>query len=625
MSQLISETNINITLCPALQLSDNSYFLSGYCETTIGSLCGIGCLAGYRLVHGDSLRECLDSGTWSGINPKCKAVHCFPLKKNPLVILNCQPKNSTKFGTKCIASCPTKFRIAGPRSRECLINGIWTGYDQYCIVDNQTKTVETTTTKITTEIVVTTMPNYRDYSSYILNVNNNTGIVLHFNYTQFTIKFWIYFENTNNDLMQFKSINEINVFSIGLQKGRLLYSHYDSTTLTDISVVSGRWIHFTWTHSNENISQIYIDGAKQHEFKVSFEFESKLEIWEKVISDQILIASFRDCRKQSGDVFSWSQIKNGILDTTQLSSSFFCTGCSEPASILGGKYVVSDYNIGSSVEYECNFGYEMTGSTRGFCMLSGEWYPVAPTCKHNPCNSECEICNFKRGTCSKMRARINTQFCDPSCTENEICVDGFCQWRDTSPNQCRDDDPYCNPNICNPPCLYGSKCIDGRCESIALPYCPVACRQGQVCVDGRCGCYKGICDRRPCYELCEQGEMCHNWSCSCGKNGKCPDGELCDSDKCLCGLNPSCKPFEYCINGQCLCKTMPCDECNGLCKSNEICLQGKCVCNKQCKKAFCPLPCMNGGKCTGYYECTCPTNWEGYRCSRRKQISTSYL
>lgn len=49
----------------------------------------------------------------------------------------CSPQqNSTKyqFGTKCRAKCnETGYRLIGPRIRECLSMGRWTGYDQSCI------------------------------------------------------------------------------------------------------------------------------------------------------------------------------------------------------------------------------------------------------------------------------------------------------------------------------------------------------------------------------------------------------------------------------------------------------------------------------------------------------------
>jgi len=36
--------------------------------------------------------------------------------------------------------------------------------------------------------------------------------------------------------------------------------------------------------------------------------------------------------------------------------------------------------------------------------------------------------------------------------------------------------------------------------------------------------------------------------------------------------------------------------------------------------AFCPFPCLNGGRCTGFYQCTCRQGWQGHRCERRGNI-----
>ncbi|CAF3209093.1 unnamed protein product [Rotaria socialis] len=361
---------------------------------------------------------------------------------------------------------------------------------------------------------------------------------------------------------------------------------------------------------------------------------TRVEIWKQIISEQQLLVSYRDCRKQNGDIFSWSKVSNEItIDTSKLKSSSFCSdkyelGCSEPASISGGLYRVFDYEVGSSVEYECNYGYEMIGASRAFCMVPSEWYPLPPICKcksytvdfnalriefilDNPCSSECELCEKKTGICLRQQAKLNPLVCDPPCDEDEVCIDGQCSWSNI------DDEK--NDYQCNPPCPFGTQCVNRQCESSLTPYCPVICRPGQVCVDGRCGCFKGLCeDNRPCYEICDVGERCYNLSCSCGSEGKCGKGELCQLDICMCGRKRGgCRPHEDCINGMCVCKTSSCDQCNNSCKSNEICLDGTCVCTNQCQNAFCPLPCLNGGRCTGFYQCTCRRGWQGLRCERR--------
>lgn len=57
----------------------HGFFFSGYCKRVPGSLCGLGCLTGYRLTHGDSFRECRNDGTWTGHQPKCegKIIHLY--------------------------------------------------------------------------------------------------------------------------------------------------------------------------------------------------------------------------------------------------------------------------------------------------------------------------------------------------------------------------------------------------------------------------------------------------------------------------------------------------------------------------------------------------------------------
>ncbi len=64
-------------------------------------------------------------------------IRCPALKINIRVIRDCLPEqNSTdfKFGTKCRARCnETGYRLIGPHTRECLILGIWSGYEQFCM------------------------------------------------------------------------------------------------------------------------------------------------------------------------------------------------------------------------------------------------------------------------------------------------------------------------------------------------------------------------------------------------------------------------------------------------------------------------------------------------------------
>lgn len=56
-------------------------------------------------------------------------------------------------------------------------------------------------------------------------------------------------------------------------------------------------------------------------------FITRLEIWKDILSEQQILISYRDCRKQTGDIFSWSKVSDQIsIDTNNLEASAFCTG-----------------------------------------------------------------------------------------------------------------------------------------------------------------------------------------------------------------------------------------------------------------------------------------------------------
>jgi hypothetical protein len=149
---------------------------------------------------------------------------------------------------------------------------------------------------------------------------------------------------------------------------RLIFHHssQNQTQPTSIKIPILKWNHFAWTYSKKNQqSYLYMDGARQQSFNfgiIKFDFQSKyaqminrhklslfeflldvsslilfgqsfnglitrLEIWNEIRSEQQLLVSYRDCRKQNGDLFSWSKISDQtLLDTTKLKSSAFCSG-----------------------------------------------------------------------------------------------------------------------------------------------------------------------------------------------------------------------------------------------------------------------------------------------------------
>lgn len=61
--------------------------------------------------------------------------------------------------------------------------------------------------------------------------------------------------------------------------------------------------------------------------------------------------------------------------------------CPDPPAIIGGKVTVSGRRAGSTVNYECDYGYVLIGSNILSCGLGGEWAGKPPVCRYVDCGT----------------------------------------------------------------------------------------------------------------------------------------------------------------------------------------------------------------------------------------------
>lgn len=89
----------------------------------VGSLVKYRCERGYKIV-GNSISTCEENGFWSGEIPTCTYVDCKqPEKvKNGEVVLT---SNATFYGAIALYSCNTNYELEGISRRICLENGTW--------------------------------------------------------------------------------------------------------------------------------------------------------------------------------------------------------------------------------------------------------------------------------------------------------------------------------------------------------------------------------------------------------------------------------------------------------------------------------------------------------------------
>ncbi|KAJ8267678.1 hypothetical protein COCON_G00128500 [Conger conger] len=91
------------------------------------------CSTGYTL-YGSANRTCFANGTWSGTQPSCKPVQCG----NPGTASNGRVFriDGTSFSHSVIYSCMDGYLLSGSSTRQCLANGTWSGSIPNCTMIN---------------------------------------------------------------------------------------------------------------------------------------------------------------------------------------------------------------------------------------------------------------------------------------------------------------------------------------------------------------------------------------------------------------------------------------------------------------------------------------------------------
>ena len=210
--------------------------------------------------------------------------------------------------------------------------------------------------------------------------------------------------------------------------------------------------------------------------------------------------------------------------------------------------------------------------TENDVCIRGECIGEAKDCDDgNQCTGD--RCNPSDGQC--LHIILNSIPCDDGdiCTEDEFCVSGVCEGRETI---CEDDGDGCTIN---------HRCNSGSGTCISDNF---NCSPGNTCSIGICNSVNGTaeCTFRPT------------------NNGKpCDDGDLCtDNDACLNGVcigeDKNCTESGQCVSGTCNANTGFCDFINelgpcddgSLCTVDDHCESGECIGT--------PVSCDDKNRCT---------------------------
>ncbi|XP_066954773.1 P-selectin [Macrobrachium rosenbergii] len=101
----------------------------------VGSFATYSCEEGRKLI-GESKRECRTNGIWSGSQPRCEWVSCMmpaEIENGRIVRLN----ETLLYGAVVEYHCLPKFRLDGPFTRTCTGEGVWSGENPRCTLDDE--------------------------------------------------------------------------------------------------------------------------------------------------------------------------------------------------------------------------------------------------------------------------------------------------------------------------------------------------------------------------------------------------------------------------------------------------------------------------------------------------------
>ena len=76
-----------------------------------------------------------------------------------------------------------------------------------------------------------------------------------------------------------------------------------------------------------------------------------------------------------------SSCHKDILTAILITSCCLGTTCPSIQNPLNGELVGDDFSVNSTVQFVCNAGYAVRGSSKSTCLLQGMWSHDPPTCQ----------------------------------------------------------------------------------------------------------------------------------------------------------------------------------------------------------------------------------------------------
>ena len=356
-----------------------------------GTVLEITCENGYNM-HGRNLVMCTSNRTWDPILPTCDSVRCPKLDVDNAI--DVEDEERMVYGMNVTVTCITGYKVVGEKELACTANGTWSSEEPKCI------------------LVTCSHPSFSRANGRIIVIKSpNRGVGYPYG---ITLKFTCNegFEMTGNDIITCLASGEWS--SVTPRCIPVQCPMPDVSVVKNLTATNGK----DWFDIGENLN---------FECDYGYELDGLSEI-------------------TCGEGAKWSDnldviCKQILCDAPQLHESL----TNNDPALFGKKY-----KLGNTINYKCNRGWIIEGSSRAECLVNRTWSSDPPTCTMITCPT-LNISNARvlKKDASTMKMAVDTEV-EVSCEEGYLIV-GEANLRCLEDGTWDQETPYCQRVQCQTP------------------------------------------------------------------------------------------------------------------------------------------------------------------------------
>ncbi|XP_064476715.1 sushi, von Willebrand factor type A, EGF and pentraxin domain-containing protein 1-like [Ornithodoros turicata] len=420
-------------------------------DLRFGSRLGYVCNEGFRLV-GPEERECQANGQWGDDEPYCEEIICkdLPTVKNGRIISS---EREHKPGSHLAILCSPGYDFEG--NVTCTASGTWNIFDVVCQTVNCTNP-PTILHGTLTSGRNSSSPTYRCDPGYQLKT---TGTLVCARNNLWNGKLPVCEEVicgrppsvAHGICMPYRVGKYGDVIRCDCHLG------YNATGNRTLSCTR----HGTWVPQDLVCTPIRcppLETPAHGSVTVTLQTYTGVAAYSCDPGYEIEGTRWRTCRYDG----LWSEAPPSCVREK----------CRQPDPVTNGRIIGTEWTVGSVLQVVCNPGYELNGPSRRVCALGGRWTAVNPSCVPIECPDPESVPHSKMTTFTNHLGSLVQYTCDDgyvlSGSSIRVC---------TSNREWFPDAPACNPVQCGLPPLvqYASVAFDGTTFGMTAQY---SCKDG---------------------------------------------------------------------------------------------------------------------------------------------------